>query len=70
MDTVFTAAHTHKAIHDVNVHHLIEFSPSALSLVREVRIAVIAIAISVTTIVAIRAVFPPASETTSTAARR
>jgi hypothetical protein len=70
MDTVFTAAHTHKAIHDVNVHHLIEFSPSALSLVREVRIAVIAVAISITTIVAIRAVFPPANNTTNTAARR
>ena len=56
MDT-FTAAHTHKAVHEVNVRHFIEASPSALSLAREVRTTLIAVAICITTVVLVRTVW-------------
>lgn len=53
MDT-FTALHTHKAVHEVNVRHFVDVSPTALSLAREARTTVIAVAICITTIIIFR----------------
>jgi hypothetical protein len=56
MDT-FTALHTHKAVHEVNVRHFVEVSPSALSLAREARTTIIAVAVCITTIIVFRTVW-------------
>jgi hypothetical protein len=66
MDT-FTALHTHKAVHEVNVRHFVEVSPSAVSLAREARTTIIAVAICITTIVLFRTVL---SNSRSQAGRR
>lgn len=52
----FTGTHHHKAAHEVVVRHAVDFTPSTLSVIREVRNIVIAVGITVASVALIRSV--------------